>query len=92
MIKEELALNKMYLLVRNPPKVPTLLNSSKLELNRSAVDVAMMQQKKICQERVLLQNEETSSIQNSNPPTGAPKAADTPAATPADMKLRLKIE
>ena len=32
---------------------------------------------------------ETSSIENNNPPTGEPKAEETPAAAPAEMKLRL---
>lgn len=39
----------------------------------------------------MFQKEETSSIENKRPPTGAPKAEATPAAAPADMKLRLKI-
>lgn len=64
-------------------------NLMKAELKMSDVDVAMMQQKNICHDRVLLQKEETSSMQKRRPPTGAPKAADTPAATPADMKFRL---
>ena len=38
----------------------------------------------------MFQNEETSSMLNSRPPTGAPKAEDTPAATPADIKFLLK--
>lgn len=37
----------------------------------------------------MFQNEDTSSIENSSPPTGAPKAEATPAAAPAEMKLRL---
>ena len=37
----------------------------------------------------MFQNEDTSSIENSRPPTGAPKAEATPAAAPAEMKLRL---
>ena len=40
----------------------------------------------------MLQNEETSSIANSRPPTGAPNAEATPAAAPAEMKLRLEGE
>lgn len=48
-----------------------------------------MQQKNICQERVVVQKEDTSSIEKSKPPTGAPNAEATPAAAPADMKLRL---
>ena len=31
---------------------------------------------------------ETSSIENNKPPTGEPKADDTPAAAPADIKFR----
>lgn len=39
----------------------------------------------------MFQNDETSSIENRSPPTGAPKAEETPAAAPAEIKLRLKI-
>lgn len=38
----------------------------------------------------MFQNEETSSIENKRPPTGAPNADATPAAAPADIKLRLQ--
>lgn len=31
---------------------------------------------------------DTSSIENNNPPTGEPKADETPAAAPADIKFR----
>jgi len=48
-----------------------------------------MQQKKVCQDSFIFQNEDTSSMEKSSPPTGAPKADETPAAAPADMKLRL---
>lgn len=51
-----------------------------------------MQQKKICQDKVVVQNEDTSSIENNSPPTGAPKADDTPAAAPADIKFLLYAE
>lgn len=37
----------------------------------------------------MFQKEDTSSIENNSPPTGAPKADATPAAAPAEMKLRL---
>ena len=37
----------------------------------------------------MFQKEDTSSIENNRPPTGAPKADATPAAAPAEMKLRL---
>ena len=37
----------------------------------------------------MFQNDDTSSIENNSPPTGAPKADATPAAAPAEMKLRL---
>ena len=60
------------------------------ELNRSVVKVATMQQKNICHDKVTVQNEQTSSMENNNPPTGAPKAEATPAAAPADMKFLLK--
>lgn len=56
----------------------------------SAVNVANIQQKKIIQPNLIVQNDETSSMANSSPPTGAPKAAATPAAAPAVVKLRLK--
>lgn len=56
------------------------------------MNVAIMQQKKICQDKVVVQNEDTSSIENNSPPTGAPKADDTPAAAPADIKFLLYAE
>jgi len=48
-----------------------------------------MQQKNVIQPSFKLQNDETSSMANSSPPTGAANAADTPAAAPAVVKLRL---
>lgn len=38
----------------------------------------------------MFQKEDTSSIENKRPPTGAPNAEATPAAAPAEIKLRLK--
>ncbi len=60
------------------------------ELKRSAVKVDNMQEKKIIQPSFILQKEDTSSMAKSSPPTGAPKAAATPAAAPAVVKLRLR--
>ena len=42
--------------------------------------------------RLLVTNSitQTSSMEKSSPPTGAPNAAETPAAAPADTKLRLE--
>lgn len=54
------------------------------------VNVDTIQQKNVCQESFMFQNEETSSIENKRPPTGAPNADATPAAAPADIKLRLQ--
>lgn len=48
-----------------------------------------MQAKNVCHDNFMFQNEDTSSIENNSPPTGAPKAEATPAAAPAEMKLRL---
>ena len=48
-----------------------------------------MQAKNVCHDNFMFQNDDTSSIENSSPPTGAPKAEATPAAAPAEMKLRL---
>ena len=56
------------------------------------MNVATIQQKNICQERVVVQNEDTSSMENNSPPTGAPNAEETPAAAPAEIKFLLKIE
>lgn len=41
------------------------------------------------QVRELLQKLAASSSENSVPPTGVPKAADTPAAAPPDTKSRI---
>ena len=54
------------------------------------VNVDTMAQKKICHESFMFQNEDTSSMENNRPPTGAPNAEATPAAAPALIKLRLK--
>lgn len=81
----------MYLVVLNWPNAPVNLNPAKAELNKSVVKVEIMQQKNICHDKVVVQNDDTSSIENRRPPTGEPKADATPAAAPADMKLRLKI-
>jgi len=80
---------RMYLLVLNSPKLPVYSKSLKAELKRSVVKVAMIQQKKICQDSVIVQNDDTSSMENSRPPTGAPNADATPAAAPADIKFLL---
>ena len=51
-----------------------------------------MQQKKTCQESLFFQKDETSSIANRRPPTGAPNAEAIPAAAPAEIKFRLSSE
>ena len=51
------------------------------------VKVAVMQQKKTCQDSVFFQKDETSSMAKRSPPTGAPKAEAIPAAAPAEMKF-----
>jgi hypothetical protein len=38
-----------------------------------------------------LQKEQASSMANSTPPTGAPKAEEMPAAVPADMNSRWSL-
>ena len=55
----------------------------------TVVKVATIVQKNICQDNFKFQKEETSSIANNKPPTGAPKAEATPAPAPAEIKLRL---
>ena len=80
----------MYLSALNIPKSPWYLNLSNAELNKSVVKVDNIAQKNICQESFMFQNEETSSIENRSPPTGAPNAEATPAAAPALIKLRLQ--
>ena len=62
----------------------------KAELNKSVVNVDTIQQKKICHDNVTVQNDDTSSMENNSPPTGAPKAEATPAAAPAEIKFLLK--
>lgn len=52
------------------------------------VNAAIIEQKKTCHVSLFDQNDDTSSMEKSNPPTGAPKADDTPAAAPADIKFR----
>ena len=84
-----LTLNIMYLFVWNKPNTCFSLNDSMDELKRSAVNVDNMQQKKIIQPNFMLQKDDTSSMAKSSPPTGAPKAAATPAAAPAVVKFRL---
>ena len=71
--------------------MPVYENPLNAELNKSVVKVATIQQKNICHDNVVVQNEDTSSIENNSPPTGAPKADDTPAAAPAETKFLLKI-
>jgi len=51
-----------------------------------------MQQKKTCQESLFFQNEDTSSMANNKPPTGAPNAEAIPAAAPAEIKFLLSSE
>ena len=80
----------MYLSVLKRPKLPSYLNAENAELNRSVVNVETMAQKKICHDSFMFQNEDTSSMEKSKPPTGAPKAEATPAAAPAEMKFLLK--
>lgn len=41
---------------------------------------------------LFFQNDDTSSIAKSNPPTGAPKADAIPAAAPAEIKFRRSSE
>jgi len=53
------------------------------------VKAAIIEQKNTCHVSRLDQKLETSSIEKRSPPTGAPKALETPAAAPAEMKLRL---
>ena len=55
----------------------------------TVVNVDTMQAKNVCQDNFMFQKEDTSSIEKSRPPTGAPNAEATPAAAPAEIKLRL---
>lgn len=80
----------MYFSLLKRPKSPLYWNPVNAELKRSVVKVATMAQKKICQESRIFQKLDTSSIEKSNPPTGAPKAEATPAAAPALMKFLLE--
>ena len=81
----------MFVSALNSPKFPLYLKLLKAELKRSVVNVEIMQQKNVCQESFKFQNEETSSMEKRSPPTGAPNAEDTPAATPADTKFLLQM-
>ena len=76
----------------NKPKSPLYLNPWKAEFSKSVVNVATMQQKKTCHESLFFQNDDTSSMANSSPPTGAPNAEAMPAAAPAEMKFLLSSE
>jgi len=51
-----------------------------------------MQQKNTCHDNLFFQNDETSSMAKSRPPTGAPKADAIPAAAPALIKFLLSSE
>jgi len=86
---QRLALKMMYLSVLKSPNIPSKWKSWKDELKRSQVNVAIMQQKNVIQPSLRLQNDDTSSMANRRPPTGAANAADTPAAAPAVVKFRL---
>ena len=79
----------MYLSVLKRPNMPSKWKSWNEELKRSQVNVAIMQQKNVIQPSFRLQNDDTSSMANNSPPTGAANAAETPAAAPAVVKLRL---
>ena len=61
-------------------------------LKMLAVAAAIPQQKKVCQDSLLDQKDDRSSMAKSRPPMGALKAAATPAATPAVVKDRLMEE
>lgn len=80
---------RIYFSAWNWPNWPVYLKAAKAELKRSVVTVATMAQKNICQESSWFQKEDTSSMENSRPPTGAPNADATPAAAPALMKFLL---
>jgi len=73
----------------NRPKWPWYSNARKAESNKLVVNVEIIQQKNVCHDNFKFQNDETSSILNNSPPTGAPKADETPAAIPAEIKFRL---
>ena len=50
------------------------------------VKVAVIQQKNTCHDRVFFQKDETSSMANRRPPTGAPKAEAIPAKKNPNFK------
>merc|ERR1719330_1827273 len=83
---------RMYLSFLNCPNSPLYWNPEKAELKRSVVKALTMLQKNTCQDSFMFQNEDTSSMANRSPPTGAPKAEAMPAAAPADMKFLLSSE
>lgn len=83
-------LNRMNWVDLNKPKFFVNWNPSSDELRKEEVNTDTIQQKKICQLSLSFQKDDTSSIEKSKPPTGAPNAADTPAAAPADTKFLLK--
>lgn len=74
---------------RNKPNDPEYWKPENDELKRFVVNAASMEQKNTCHVNRFDQKLDTSSIEKSSPPTGDPKADDTPAAAPAEMKLRL---
>ena len=80
----------MYSSALNLPNEPSNLKPLNEELKRSVVTDEIMAQKNICQVSFMFQKEDTSSIENKTPPTGAPKADATPAAAPALMKFLLR--
>lgn len=84
-----LTLNRMNWVDLNKPNPLVTRNPSNAELSSDEVNTDTIQQKNICQLSLSFQNDETSSIENSRPPTGAPNAVETPAAAPADTKFRL---
>lgn len=71
------------------PMLPWNLYPEKPDWRKLMVTTETMEQKNVCQPRVWFQKEDTSSIANRRPPTGAPNAALTPAAAPAEIKSRL---
>lgn len=72
------------------PKWPRYVNPWKEEERRSVVNVAIKQQKKVCQASLISQNEATSSKVNNSPPTGARNTEAIAAPAPAVMKFLLK--
>ena len=51
------------------------------------VKVAVIQQKNTCHDNLFFQKDDTSSMANRSPPTGAPNADAIPAAAQALMKF-----